>query len=222
MARGTWGGVTDPHVWRVNFRFTLASSHAQFGFFLRDRVLNDNTSQDVVDEVLAQLDLPFRSLLSPQDVLESIDAVMLGTEDGATLVRTPAQGQGGSTVTSDGKLPNFVAANVSLKSEIRKRYGQGRFYLPVVNEQHVTQNLLNNDGVTAINGFITPLVDHFGVGTLSNDLILCNAHPAKPQRLTPGVPGYRPALPASWYDVVSVRVNTEVTMLRSRKISVGT
>ncbi len=221
MARGTWGGLTDPNIFKVNFRFTLGTNKCQIGFKLRDVAVQDNTPQEVADEVSTQLNTPFRFLIPSDSHLELIDVLKLGTEDGAVHQFTPTDGQGGSTASTGSRLPAFMAANLSLKSEIRKRYGQGRMFLPIVEENHLDGNLINNAGVVALNGFIDALTTHFTGDPATHDLILVNAHPALPQRNQIGTPGYRPALPASWYDVVSLRLNTTATFLRSRKLGVG-
>lgn len=221
MARGTWGGTLDPSIFKVTFHFTLSSSKCQTSFYCRDRVINDNSPADVAATAYDTLQLGFRSLLSPQDYLERIDVIKLGSEDGATRILTPTEGQGATTSTLESKLPNFVVCNLAFKSEIRKRYGQGRMYLPVTEEAWIQQNLINAAGVTAMQAFVTPLTDNFLGDDISNDLVLVNQHPAKIVRGTPGLPGYRPALPASWYDVVSIRINTTATFLRSRRIGVG-
>lgn len=221
MARGTWGGLTDPNIFKVTFRWRSGTSHCQMGFKLRDVAVQDNTAQEVADEVSTQLNTAFRFLIRPIDALESIDVIKLGTEEGGVHQFTPAEGAGGDTANAGSWLPEFLCANISLKSEIRKRYGQGRFFLPIAQENYIDTNLLNNAGVTAMNGFVNPLIEHFTGDPATHDLILVNAHPALAQRGTVGVPGYRAAIPASWYDVTAVRVNTLVTSLRSRRVGVG-
>lgn len=221
MARGTWGGLTDPNIFKVNFRWRTGSSHMQTGFKLRDVGVSDNTAQEVADEVATQLNTPFRFLLSSDDALEMIDVIKLGSEEGGVHLFTPTEGVGGATGVDTAIMPSFMAANVALKSEIRKRYGQGRMFLPLTEEGWADKDLINNTGVTQINGFLTALTDHFTGDPLTHDLLLVNAHPALAQRNVPGVPGYRPAIPASWYDVVSIRINTAITFLRSRKVGVG-
>lgn len=219
MARGTWGGTLDPNIFKVTFRFKLGSSFCQTGFKLRDVGTNDNSAQDVADEVATQLETPFKSILKPTDSLEGIDVVRLGSEEGGWHPFSPTVGLFSMADTEE--LPNFMCANISLKSEIRKRYGQGRMFLPLISETQVDGNILNSAGVARMNIVLTPLSDHFTGDPLTHDLILVNAHPALPQREAPGSPRYRPAIPASWYDVVSLRINNVATFLRSRKVGVG-
>lgn len=222
MARGTWGGALDPNIFQVNLQFTLGTVKAQTGFKLRDVAAQDNSCEDVANEVRAQLESPFRNLLTAVDFLTAIDVVKLGTEESFISLFTPAEGPGALQTSLAQTLPSFMVCNVSLKSEIRKRYGQGRMYLPLRDENHVQGDTINALGVTAMNVFVNPLIEHFTGDALTHDLLMVNAHPAMPQRAAPGAPNYRAAIPASWYDVVSVRVNTAITTLRSRKLGVGT
>jgi hypothetical protein len=221
MARGTWGGLTDPNIFKVTFRFLLGTSHCQMGFKLRDVAVQDNDAQEVADQVATVLGTPFRSQLTGTDSLEMIDVVKLGTEEGG--VHIFAAGSGGGTQSSDpgNKAPSFICANIALKSEIRKRYGQGRMFLPLARDEWYDGNTLIGAGSTVVNAFITPLTSNFTGDPATHDLLLVNAHPALPQRGAVGAPGYRAAIPASWYDVVSLRVNNTVTFLRSRKVGVG-
>lgn len=219
MARGTWGGLTDPNIFKVNIQFLLGTSKCQTGFKLRDAAVQDNSTQQVADQVRNVLQDPIRSLLGGTDQFVGVDVLKMGTEDGAFAPSSVSVGA--YPVGGGAEMPNFMAANVALKSEIRKRYGQGRMFLPIVNDEQVDGNALSVTGQTRPQAFIDALVGNFSGSILTHDLILVNAHPALAQRLVPGVPGYRPAIPASWYDVVSVRLNLIVTMLRSRKAGVG-
>jgi hypothetical protein len=114
-----------------------------------------------------------------------------------------------------------MAANVALKSEIRKRYGQGRMFLPVSAERFVGGNILLEPGILTIQAFITKLVDNFIGSAVGHDLHLVNAHGILPQIGSPEVGTGHAEIPRSWYDVTSLRLNTQVTMLRSRKAGVG-
>jgi hypothetical protein len=219
MARGTWGGTLDPNIWKVNIRFYMGSSQCQTGFKLRDVALNDNTGDEVAEEVRTQLEIPFRGLLKTSDGMIGVDTVRLGAEEGGWAPSTTQAG----TLTPPGAaaLPDFVSVNVSMKSEIRKRYGQGRFFLPETQEGGVDGNQLSNDGVARIQAYLDVMAAHFMGDPVTHDLLLVNAHPLLPAREAPGSPGYRPEIPASWYDVVSLRINPIVTSLRSRKSGVG-
>lgn len=219
MSRGTWGGALDPNIFKVTLRFKLGNSFCQTGFKVRDVGVQDNTAQEVADEVALQLEVPFKTLISPTDSLEGVDVLKLGSEEGGWHPFNPVGGTYG--IANANQLPHFVACNVALKSEIRKRYGQGRLFLPFVNEADIDANIITGGGVNRMNGFLTPLADHFTGDPATHDLLLVNAHAAMPQRGVPGNPEYRPAIPATWYDVVSIRVNTVATFLRSRKVGVG-
>lgn len=219
MARGTWGGALDPNIFLVRILFLMGSSKCQTGFKLRDVAVQDNSAQDVADSVSTNCGDAFKFLLTPRDSLLGVDVIKLGTEEGGWQ---PAEaGVGTATVTTLTQMPAFVSANVALKSEIRKRYGQGRMFLPITQEAHIDSDTINSDGINLFNGFIATLTDNYTGDPVTHDLILVNAHPALPVRGAPGQPGYRPAIPASWYDVASLRLNLLVTSLRSRKAGVG-
>lgn len=219
MARGTWGGGGDPHVFQVTVRFRLGLSICQFGFKLRDALVQDNSEQEVADEVATVMSDTLHALMLDSDRVEGVDAKILGQDTGAYHNYV---GQAGTmSGTLEYRVPTFMSANIALKSEIRKRYGQGRLFLPVRLEGHVDGDSLSTAGMTHFTGFVDALTEHFTGDTATHDLILVNAHGALPIRAaTPGYPG-RPAIPASWYDVVTVRINSLVTSLRSRKAGVG-
>lgn len=219
MARGTWGGLTDPNIFRVNILFLMGVSKCQTSFKLRDVGIQDNSAQDVADEAATQLEAGFRNLLTERDTLLGFDVLKLGSEEGGWHPVTGGVGTHATAIAD--QVPNFIAANISLKSEIRKRYGQGRMFLPVVHQDFIDANLLNNGGQAAMQGFIDVMTEHFTGDPVTHDLILVNAHPLLPVRGAPGQPGYRAEIPASWYDVVSLRINTIATSLRSRKAGVG-
>lgn len=219
MARGTWGGALDPNIFRCTIRFRLGTQKCQTGFHLRDVAINDNTEQDVATEMRTQLLTPFRGLLADNSAVESWDAAILGQDTGYSLPETTGTGSTGHNATTE--EPSFIAACVALKSEIRKRYGQGRMFWPIFAENMVDGDVLSTIGVSVLTSVVTAFTDHFTGNPATHDLLLVNAHPALPQRGAPGAPGYRPAIPASWYDVLSLRLNTVVTSLRSRKVGVG-
>lgn len=220
MARGTIGGVGDPNIFIVTLKFLLGLSRCQTSFKLRDKLLNDNTEQEVADEVNAQLAAAFRAMLTAEDKLEGVDAKIM-LSDGGAFSNVAVQA---GTLAIEGikKLPTFTTANVAMKSEIRKRYGQGRMFLPVRSEDDVDGDSISQAGLNRINTFIAAMNTHFTEAGGNNDLILVTAHGILPARAAQGnFPG-RPQIPASWYDVVSLRLNTLLTPLRSRKAGVGT
>ena len=76
-------------------------------------------------------------------------------------------------------------------------------------------------GLAAFTAFVDALTATYVGASTGQEWILVNSHPA----LLAGRPnGTRPsvaAVPASWYDVTSIRLNTQVGSLRSRKQGVG-
>lgn len=219
MARGNWGGALDPNVFKVNLLFTMGASKCQTGFKLRDYGVQDNSAQDVAGTVAGVLVTGFKFMLSARDSWLGVDVIKMGTEEGGW--DATGAGAGTNGVAANTELPNFICAAVTLKSEIRKRYGQGRMFLPLVDEVELDGNTVNAAGLSAVNAIITLITDNFTGSGLTHDLLLVNAHPALAARGAPGAPGYRAAIPASWYDVVSLRVNSLATSLRSRKAGVG-
>lgn len=219
MARGTYGGALDPNIFKVNLRFLMGTSKCQTGFKLRDVAVQDNSAQDVADQVNAVLFAAFKFLLTPRDTFEGVDVLKIGTEEGGWQPANAGAGTMGITTLEE--TPNFLAANISLKSEIRKRYGQGRMFLPFVAEGNMDGNTINANGVNSINGFLAVMTDNFVGSIVNHDLVLVNSHPAFAGRGAPGQPGYIAPRVASWYDVVSLRTNLLVTSLRSRKAGVG-
>lgn len=219
MARGSWGGALDPNIFRCTIRFRLGTQKCQTGFHLRDVATNDNSEQDVAEEMQTQLRDAFRGILHTTDSIESWDAAILGQDTGYSLPETTGAG----TINSVASVvePTFVSAVIALKSEIRKRYGQGRMFWPLRWEEMIDGDVLNANGVNAMNAVVTVFTDHFTGDPVTHDLLLVNAHDIIPAHGAVGTPGYHPEIPRQWYDVLSLRLNTVVTSLRSRKVGVG-
>jgi hypothetical protein len=219
MARGSWGGITDPNIFRCTIRFRLGTAKCQTGFHLRDVAFNDNSEQDVAEQMQTVLRSTFRGILSDADAIESWDAAILGQDTGYSLPETTGTGSTGHNATTE--APDFLCAVVALKSEIRKRYGQGRMFWPIFAENMVDENVLSSTGISVLTSLVTAFTDNFTGDPVTHDLLLVNAHDVIPQHGTVGTPGYHPEIPRQWYDVLSLRLNTVVTALRSRKAGVG-
>lgn len=219
MARGTWGGTTDPHIFKVDIHFIRSGQHCQTGFHVRDVAINDNTEQEVADQARTVLWDAFRPLLCTTDTVDFITARILGGDTGAVAAGNSQAGT--STADAAAQVPSFMCALLTLKSEIRKRYGQGRMFMPVVAESQIDTNDASTTLVGGMNTFITAMTDNFTGDPVTHDLLLVNAHGVIPP-LAPGphTAGH-PEIPASWYDVVSVRLNTQLTSLRTRKVGHG-
>jgi|KBSSwiStaDraftv2_1062776.scaffolds.fasta_scaffold135192_3 hypothetical protein len=219
MARGTWGGALDPNIFRVNILFLHGTSKCQTGFKLRDVGVQDNTAQEVAEECRTQLAGPFRDILAHTDSLLGFDVLKLGTDEGGWAPQV--QQAGNNIIQAADELPHFVACNVALKSEIRKRYGQGRMFLPLIIEDQISGNVLSAQGSNAMQNFVNVMIDHFTGDPATHDLLLVNAHDVIAAVGGAGNGSGHPDIPRSWYDVVSLRVNSIVTSLRSRKPGVG-
>jgi hypothetical protein len=209
----------DPNIFRCTVRFRLGTSKCQFGFKVRDVVSNDNSEQDVAEAMQSALHDAVVGQLTTNDAVESWDAALLGGDTGYSLPEVA----GGGTVGYDAAAaePGFMAACIALKSEIRKRYGQGRLFFPLVHEGSVSGDVLSANGVSGVTAFVTAMTDNFIGSVIGHDLLLVNAHDVIPAHGQIGTPGYHPEIPRQWYDVLSLRLNTVVTSLRSRKAGVG-
>lgn len=219
MAKGTLFGLTDPNVFKVNVRFTIGNEKCQTGFKLRDLATQDNSVQDVIDAVDPWVTNFFKPLLMTADKIDAIDVTKLGSDEGAEKLYVGVTGNiAGSTPQFQ---PSFIAANIALKTSLRKRYGQGRMFWPLREEGWQDAGFLNAAGIAAFQGAITGLTDAFSGSVITHDLVLVNTHGVLPARAATGSSPARPEIPASWYDVEVVKLNTLVTSLRSRKIGIG-
>jgi hypothetical protein len=219
MARGTWGGTLDPHIFKCTIRFLLGTQQCQTGFHVRDVGIQDNSEQDVANEIQTQLQGPMLTLLGPNDSVTGFDARILGQDTGASVQGGGGPGQ--QQINTAETVPTFMSACVALKSEIRKRYGQGRMFLPCVSEGFIDGDIINTNGINNFNVFIQAMTDHFTGDPVTHDLLLVNAHGVLPPRPPSGSYPGRAEIPAMWYDVLSLRLNTIVTSLRSRKVGIG-
>lgn len=219
MARGTWGGAGDPNIFKVTVRFLLGVQQCQTGFHLRDVAINDNTEEDVANEVRTQLEDGFRGLLKTSDSMVGYDVRTMGADTGFALA--PVGVPGLNATTDENALPSFTSAVLSLKSEIRARYGQGRMYLPLTGINQQDYNLITATFVNQANTLITAMTDHFTGNPATHDLLLVNAHGVIPARAATATRPARAEIPPSWYDVTSLRLNQIATSLRSRKVGVG-
>ena len=137
----------------------------------------------------------------------------LGGEEGFTKEYTTLTGT--LSLVSVSVVPTFMCAQIALKTQRRKRYGQGRMFWPIRDENDFEGDKLTSGAVTRFQGVIDALTTLFTGNPVTHDLLLCNVHPLIEAR------GTRPAIPAAWYDVDAVKLNTAVTFLRSRKAGIG-
>ena len=220
MARGQWGSALQEHIFRVKVSFTLGQSKCQTGFYLRDVGVNGQSAQDVAEAVQPWAQTSFRTLLASVDFVTGVDVVRLDNDEGGSVTITAGQGNVG--VDAAKLVPSFMMCAISLKGELRKRYGQGRMFWPVRSDEAIQGEELSTGGRTQMQTVLTALTDEFIGNALTTELHLVNAHPALPALdPTPKRAG-RPAVPASWYDVTAARINTLLSSVESRKVSVGT
>lgn len=219
MPRGTWGGTLDPHIFRVTIRFLIGVQRCQMGFQLRDVGTNDNSEEDVANEVRTQLENGIRGLLKTSDTLDGYDVRIRGQDTGFSLAPSATAGL---NATADANAdPSFLAAVLTFKSEIRARYGQGRMFLPLTGVNQQAYNVITSTFIAQAGTLITAMTDHFTGDPVTHDLLLVNAHGIIPARAATATRPARAEIPPSWYDVTSLRLNQIVTALRSRKVGVG-
>lgn len=220
MARGTWGsGGTDIHPLSVKISFQMGTVKAQTGFKLRDASLTPSNPQSCATEVADFVTTSMRPLLDQQYQFLGVDVLDMTTGEGgavsfANLVGTHNAGD-------NGLLPTYVQVPVSLKGELRKRYGQGRMLWPVVLEAWNDKGVLNAGGVAALQGIVDAMAGRYLGAAGSTDYVLINTHgliPPKPA--TPTAPA-QPEVPPSWYDVTTIRLGRILSFLRSRHVNVG-
>jgi hypothetical protein len=223
MATGQWGESGSGVVYQANVFFQLGLSRCQLGFGFRNVIVTGDQSAALLAELHPWILTNFRPLLSPLDKLIGCEVVNVAAKTGVS------HDYGNIGGTSDAQAastqPSFMACTVSLKSGYRSRLGTGRFFLPVRHEGWVDGDQLSSTGNTILQGFVTA----FGTTFITNGLLdgtrLANFHEALPERPRTGrnasALGPLPAVPATWYDVESVRLNTIPTSLRSRRAGVG-
>lgn len=210
MATGAWGGTGDTRVFRVNIQFRHGSQNCQTGFHIRDVGVNTLTPEDVATEAAEFATTQFVKLLHTTDQLIGVDAENLATHEGFAV--SPASVTGTEAGTP---CPSFITVPISLKGNLRKRYGNGRMLWPIYNQESINGNQLVAAAQTVVQTVIADFTSRYMEGALFGTQRLVHLHGA----FTPKGPNT--PLPATWYDITSVRANTVVSALRRRKAGVG-
>jgi hypothetical protein len=223
MATGTWNATNAFRVYQVKVQFRLGLSLCQFGFGMRSTAGSADVSQAILDSVVPFMTTNLRPLLAPFDQLVSADVENV-------LERTGVShdfGNIGGTSDAQGVTaePSMLACVVSMKSGVRTRLGTGRFFFPLRSEGQVSGDVLSDGGRQGIQAFVTAFAgEYIGVNPVMGAR-LANFHGALPERPRTGRRatelGPLPAIESRWYDVESLRLNTVVTALKSRKAGVG-
>lgn len=219
MAKGTLYGLTDPNVFKCSIRTRIEGQLVQTGFKLRDLAVQDNTPATVGAAVQAWVDDHYKALFLVTDDIVGIDVIKMGSDEG--WIHDYSNTHGTASITTGTWHAPFIAVNIGLKTSARKRYGQGRMFWPMRFESWSDGSVLNSTGITAIQGVIDALLDAFSGSVVDHDLVLVNTHPTLPPKVATSTSPARPEIPASWYDVESVKLNTYITTLRSRKVGIG-
>lgn len=210
MAQGQWGGNMDQRIFRVKINWLAAQQKCQTGFYLRDVGLNTLAPDEVADHVSTWVTAQFPALLHSSDRLISTDVENVVTRQGHSVEYNNLPG-----ANAGQRTPTFLMVPVSLRGELRRRYGQGRMLWPVSTEDLIDGQELNAAGKSDYAGTAALLAARYIGSSLTHSMRLCNVHDAKVAY------GNRPALPAMWYDVTSIRVNTLLSSIRRRKSGVG-
>lgn len=210
MATGEWGGAFSQRVFRATISFERASQKCQTGFHLRDVGINTLSPEDVATEVADFATEQFAKLLQTTDRITGIDVENLVSREGHSISPSNLVGILSSTST-----PSFLTVAVALKGSIRRRYGSGRMLWPVASQTDVNVNQLSTDGVTRFTTVINDLLARFVGPAITTSMHLVHLHEALPAL------NNRPAIPATWYDITSARLNTTLSMLRRRRMGVG-
>lgn len=219
MASGTWGGSGDNKIYQVRLNWAQGSGLCQTGFHLRDLAVQDNTAETVANAVDAFFNGQFKTLLMNADTLINVDVLVKGTVTGFKKLYNNVHGTMNPQINQ--WQPGFLAIKVDLKTSNRSRYGQGRMFWPCRNGDYTTQETLNATGITAYQGVVDDLISKFTQSVVSNDLRLVNVHGVIPEKPATSTHPARAAVPASWYDVETVHLDTLVRHVASRMAGIG-
>lgn len=217
MADGGMGGIGDSSVFDIVISWLANGQHCQTGFSVRDVAVNDNDAQDVADAVDPFANGLFKGLLLATDRLLSVDVVKLFSEDSAHIdyVNVAGTNNPGSTTY----LPTFIACQIAMKRQARKRYGQGRMFWPIRQDTWVDADQLTGPAITAIQSIIDDLKSKFtGV---SADLHLVNRTFTVAARPATSTTPARTAITNHWWEVDTLVLKTDVTAIKSRKVGKG-
>ena len=221
MADAGWGGTGDTEPRKVTVSMQLGLSRVQFGFKVRNTVVGIKTDQEIAEEVQTFMGTNLRGLLGENDSLLGVDVLNMATGSGGSVSWANTKGTL-NTSSNVLTLPSYMCAVVTAKSSLRRRYGQGRFFLPVRLENQVDNDVLSGLGVSQLQGFLTAFQDAFVMNTDTlPGLNMINAHGVIPPKAATSTSPARPEVPPHWYDVTTLRLNNVVTFLRSRKAGVG-
>jgi hypothetical protein len=120
------------------------------------------------------------------------------------------QGAGGG-----GAMPATIACIVSLRSDQRRRYRNGRFRVGGLNRSFADVDILSSTGITAFNTFTAAMMAAFvgGAKTSAWSLIV----------YTPGnaAPSHGPPWAQGAIDVQAIRVAKILSTVRTRRVGVG-
>lgn len=210
MATGSWGGALSQRVFRANIKFRHGGSDCQSGFHLRDVGVNTLSPEDVANEVYDFAKVQFRKLLHNADILQGVDVTNLVSTEGFSKSEVGITG-----IQPGTQCPSYVTIPVALKGSIRKRYGSGRMLWPVPSTESLSGNALVGATATVLSEIAVDMAERFMGPSITTSMHLVHLHALLPAF------GTRPEIPATWYDITSIRVSSITSSLRRRKVGVG-
>lgn len=214
-AIGTGAGQYEPFDVRISWQ--LAASRQMTGFSLRKNANLAATADDVLEHVVDNFLEVFRLRLAVDATVLGVDVIKPLTKEGVSYAPTTTLTGG----TGNVYMPGFVCAVFSLRSSIRARYGQGRMYVPVTLESYADRETINTAGFTALDPIRAALADNYIDPAGAGEFSLINWHKTLPAGRPSKSPTPLPEVPATWYDVQSIRINPNVTALHSRRQGKG-
>jgi hypothetical protein len=210
MATGSWGGALTQRVFRANIKFRHGGSDCQTGFYLRDVGINTLSPEDVANEVYDFAKVQFRKLMHNTDVLQGVDVTNLVTTEGFSKSEVGVAG-----IQPGTPCPSYVTVPVALKGSIRKRYGSGRMLWPVPSVESLSGNTLVGATAAVLSEIAVDMASRFLGSGIGDTMTLIHLHPA----FTPKNKSVE--VPATWYDITSIRVSSITSSLRRRKTGAG-
>lgn len=220
MAKGPWVGTGSASLFRVKLTMVLGASRCQMGFTLRDVAFQGQTAQTAAAEIHTRLQTPLQGILTSADSLVDVDVTHLQEKTGSSVSFGTAVGA--LNAVAQERQPAFLACVASFKSGFRTRYGTGRMFIPIRYEPWVEGDTLSTAGRTSIEAFLDVLRTNYVGSGVQGEFRLVNAHETLPAARPSKSETPLPEVPAQWYDVESIRLETRLTALRSRRMGVGT
>ena len=208
MATGT---VAGNRIYRATIHYYAQQQKMQFGFHVRETgFVNTTEPMAVLDLLRPWIDNTYRPLMINSSRIERIEAIEITSKAYAQQEMTNAVGGASGT-----ESPTHLAYLVSLRSNLRARHRNGRFFLPNVSQGALVGSQITQGAMTALSGAVDALGAIFMGNPVTNAfklVVVAQARAAAPNR---------PAIEHSWIDVETMRVANLVSSQYRRKVGVG-